>query len=373
MRYLIRRFITIMTISFCVLLMDGCGDGDDGAPSEETEPINRAESVIGPEGGTVEVTDPDSAIKGVKVTIPPGALAQNTTVSISIGQTWNAPGLPSGLSSDYPVFNLLSGAAFLKDVEITLPVKYLPSVEGHILGAYYWNTAKAKWIIIPARQVNDTRQTIATKNLGLFRWGTIRLNEVDDDTVIASMEDMQSMFDAWTSLKQGIESRLNPLMQVLTNPTPLRNLTRCDTQNEILGMLASLRAEALQGVAEYLATPDVVNNCTICDLNNNCVASACDANELISGQPIDWLREEIEIYFDEIYYSALCPIDLLGPICGKMVAWAKYQEAIRTLGCDWRCIVANGNLDFYSDLLLGNVCSFSMFGIELYRTQHPCP
>lgn len=72
MRYLACRFFTIITISFCALLMDGCGSGDDGAPSEQT---NRAESVIGPEGGTVEVTDPKSAIKGVKVTIPPGAVA----------------------------------------------------------------------------------------------------------------------------------------------------------------------------------------------------------------------------------------------------------------------------------------------------------
>ncbi len=370
MRYLTCRLITIMTISLCALLVDGCGDGDDGAPSEE---INPAERVIGPDGGTVEVTDPSSAIKGVKVTIPPGALAQNTTVSVTLEQTWNAPELPAGLSGDYPVFNLRSGAAFLKDVEITLPVNYLPSVEGHVLGAYYWNTAKAKWLIIPARQVKDNRLTIATKNLGLFRWGTIRLNEVDDDTVIDSMEDMQSMFDAWTGLKQSIESRLDPLMQVLANSTPSRNLTRCDTQDEILGILASLREEALQGVADYLATPAVVNNCKICDLDNNCVASACDANELISGQPIEWLRKEVQIYFDEIYWSATCPIGLLGPICGKMVAWAKYQEAIRSLGCDWRCILANGNLDFYSDLLLGNVCSFSIFAIELYRTEHPCP
>jgi hypothetical protein len=269
--------------------------------------------------------------------------------------------------------NFVSSTTFLKDVEITLPVQLMPSADGDILGAYYWNTTKAKWIIIPARQVKDNKFTITTRNSGLYWWGIARLSEVDDDIVLASMEEMQSMFDAWSDLKQAVEKKLNPLLSVLANPTPSRNLTRCDTQNEIFSMLASLRQEALQGVTDYLATPAVVNNCKICDLNNTCLASACDANQLISGQPYEWLRKEIEIYCNEIFYSAACPIPLLGPICGKLVAWAKYQEAIRSLGCDWRCILANGNLDFYSDLLLGNVCSFSMFGIEFYRSQHPCP
>jgi|WetSurMetagenome_2_1015567.scaffolds.fasta_scaffold165875_1 hypothetical protein len=368
MRYPVRLSVAIMTISLCALLADGCGDGDDGAPSKHTYPT---EHVIGPAGGTIEVTDPNSYLKGVRITFPPGAVAQTTTIRIE--EAWDIPSLPAGLSAFYVPMNFVSSTTFSKDVEITFPVQLIPTADGDILGAYYWNTAKAKWTIIPARQVKGNKITITTRNSGLFWWGIARLSELDDDTVVASMEEMQSMFDAWINLKQAIESRLNPLMQLLANPTPSRNVTRCDTQNEMLSTLASLREDALQGVADYLATPAVVNNCKICDLNNNCVASACDANELISGQPIEWLRKEVQIYFDEIYWSATCPIDLLGPICGKMVAWAKYQEAIRSLGCDWRCILANGNLDFYSDLLMGNVCSFSIFAIELYRTEHPCP
>lgn len=368
MKYLLCRFFTIITITLCALLLDGCGNLDDGAPSEEQ--TNRAEKVIGPEGGTVEVTDRNSAIKGVKVTIPPGALAQRTTIFIE--EKWLAPPLPAGLSIDYPIINLGSGTTFLKDVEITLPVRYIPSVDMDILGAFYWNTAKSKWIIIPARQVNDSKITYKTRNFGLCRWGTIRLDEVDDDTVLASMEDMQSMFDEWSNFKQSMENKLDPLISVLENPTPSRNLARCDTQNEILSILSSLRQQALQGVTDYLASPAVMENCKICDQDNTCLDSTCDPNKLISGQPIEWLQKEIQIYFQEIFISAICPIDLLGPICGKMVAWAKYQEAIRSLSCDWRCILANGNLDFYLDLLMGNICSFSIFAIEVYRSYNPC-
>jgi hypothetical protein len=367
MKYPLFRFLTIIALSFCALLTDGCGSGDDGPSSEQT---NRAQNVIGPEGGTVEVTDPNSPIKGVKVTVPPGAVAQKTTIFVE--ETWNAPKLPAGLSIDYPIINLGSGTPFLTDVEITFPVTYIPTSDQDILGVYYYNPAKAKWIIIPARKVSENKLTIKTTNFGLCRWGTVRLSEVDDDTIKASMEDMQSMFDAWSNLKQAMENKLQPLISVVENPTLSKNLARCDTQDQILSILASLRQDALQGVTDYLASSVVVNNCRICDRDNRCYSS-CDPNKLISGQPIEWLQNEIQIYFRELFFSAVCPIDILGPICGKMVAWAKYQEAIRSLSCDWRCILKNGNLDFYLDLLVGNVCSFSIFGIEVYRSHNPCP
>ena len=361
MKYLICRFFITITLSFCVLLMDGCGNGDDGPPPEQT---NRTQNVIGPEGGTVEVTDPNSPIKGVKVTIPPGAVAQKTTIFIE--DTWDAPKLPAGLSIDYPIINFGSGITFLKDVEITFPVTYIPSRDEDILGAYYWNTTKAKWIIIPARQVNDYKLTITTRNFGLCRWGTVRLSEVDDDTVRAWMEDLQSMLDDWTDLKNRILQKLQP---VINNPT---NMTHCDTQNQILSFLASMRQDALQGVTDYLASAVVVNNCRICDRDNTCLPSICYPDKLISGQPLAWLQKEFQIWFQEMFFSAACPVDILGPICGKMVAWAKYQEAIRALSCDWRCILENGNMDFYLDLLVGNACSFAIYGIEVYRSHNPC-
>ena len=365
MKYLRYRLFAMITLSLCILpLMDGCGDGDGDPPAEQT---GRVESVIGPEGGTVEVTDPNSSIKGVKVTIPPGAVAQKTTIFIE--QTWDAPKLPTGLSIDYPIINFGSSTTFLKDIEITFPVGYIPSKEGDILGAFYWNPTKAKWIVIPARQVNDYKLTIRTSNFGLSRWGTVRLSELDDDTVKASMEDMQEMFNAWNELKTAMTTKLQPFISVIQNPT---NLANCNTQDSILSFLSSMRQETLQGVTNYLSSEIVLNNCKICDRDGTCYSN-CDPNKLISGQPLEWLQKEVQIWFEEMFWSSMCPFDLLGPICGKMVAWAKYQEAIRSLTCDWRCIVKNGNLDFYSDLLLGNVCSFSIFGIEYYRSFHPCP
>jgi hypothetical protein len=304
----------------------------------------------------------------VKVTIPPGAVAQKTTIFVE--QTWDAPKLPAGLSIDYPIINLGSGTPFLTDVEITFPVTYIPTSDQDILGVYYYNPTKAKWIIIPARKVSENTLTIRTTNFGLCRWGTVRLSQVDSDTIIASMEDTQTMFDAWNQLTAALNTKIQPITSAMQNPT---NFAKCSTQNNILSLLSSWRQEALQGVTNYLATPAVQNNCRMCSLVTGiCTPYTCDPNQVISGQPIEWLRQEAGIWLSEMIWSSSCPSDLLGPLAGKLMAKAKYAAAVYDLNCDWRCILKNGNIDFYSNLLLGNVCTFTIFAIEVYRSHNPC-
>jgi len=41
-----------------------------------------ASAIIGPSGGTVEVTNPSSPLFGVKIEIPPNSLSQETTITI---------------------------------------------------------------------------------------------------------------------------------------------------------------------------------------------------------------------------------------------------------------------------------------------------
>jgi hypothetical protein len=366
MKYFLRRFFAIMAIGFGALLIDGCGSGDDGPTTDPQS--GRVEKEIGPEGGTVEVADSNNPLNGVKVTIPAGAVAQKTKISIEGGA--NAPGYPVGLSNDHPAVKFASGTSFLTDVEITFPVTYIPTSDQDILGVYYYNPAKAKWIIIPARKVSENKLTIRTTNFGLCSWGTVRLSQVDNDTIIASMEDTQTMFDAWNQLIAALNTKIQPITSAMQNPA---NFAKCSTQNNILSLLSSWRQEALQGVTNYLATPAVQNNCRMCSLVTGvCTPYTCDPNQVISGQPIEWLRQEAGIWLSEMIWSASCPVDLLGPLAGKLMALAKYSAAVYDLKCDWRCILKSGNLDFYSNLLLGNVCTFTIFGIEYYRSITPC-
>lgn len=366
MKYFVCRFFFTIIISFCPLLMDGCGGGggDEGSTSDQT---TRVEKVIGPEGGTLEVTDPNSSMNGVKITIPAGALTQETTIFIE--ETRYAPSLPAGLTSENPVIKLGPEIMFLEDVEITFPIQYVPSSDDEILSAFYWNTNKAKWMAIIPRQVEEQKMIIQTDDFGLCRWGTIRLGEVESDTVEAWMEEMQGMVDDWNELQKTIMDQLQPLISVVENPT---ELTNCDKQDALLSFLSSLREQTLQGVTDYLGSEIVWNECKICDKNNNCYAS-CDPNEIISGAPIEWLQKEFQIWFRSMFLSSMCPVDILAPVVQKALAWAQYQEAIRSIRCDWRCILKNGDSQFYSDFLLGTACSFSIFAIEYSRIFYPCP
>jgi hypothetical protein len=184
------------------------------------------------------------------------------------------------------------------------------------------------------------------------------------------MEDMQTMFDAWNQLTEALNAKVKQMTSAMQNPT---SFAKCSTQNAILSLLTTWRQEALQSITDHLATPAMQDNCEMCNLiTGTCTSYTCDPNELISGQPIEWLRQEADIWFSEMYWSASCPVALLGPLAGKMIAFAKYAAAVEDLHCNWRCILQNGDYDFYFNLLLGNVCTFSMFGIEMYRTQHPC-
>jgi hypothetical protein len=61
-----------------------------------------------------------------------------------------------------------------------------------------------------------------------------------------------------------------------------------------------------------------------------------------------------------------------GELVGVYVAEARYLQAARELKCDWRCLLLNGDIEFYVDLLLGNACSFSIFAIEFYRSNEGC-
>lgn len=313
------------------------------------------ESVIGPEGGTVEVADRNSPIYGVKLEIPAGALAHEATIIIS--QTESAPSLPAGLISYNPFVNLNTDTPFLKDIEITFPIQNIPNGDEEILSGFYWDTDNANWIVVPPEQINDNEMIIKTNHISLWRWGTVLLNEVETETVTAWMEDM---FEDWSELQTAVEDQLEPFTSAIED---WENWVFCDNQDAILSFLDFMAQGAEERIAEYLE--NVWDVCKICDTENVCVN--CDASELITGQPVEWLEIEIEIYFTEQLLSAK-----LGEILGKMAAWVQYQEAIHSLGCDYRCILENGNFGFYTDLLVGNISMFSIFAIVLYQSHNPC-
>lgn len=107
--------------SICVAIFSGCGSGGGGSDTAPGANL-QASSTIGVNGGTVEVTNPDSPIYGTKVDIPPGALNEDNVVSISLPSAAPEvpfPGslLPAGLNISFQPDNL----KFNRPISITIP------------------------------------------------------------------------------------------------------------------------------------------------------------------------------------------------------------------------------------------------------------
>jgi hypothetical protein len=99
--------------ALCCCVVAACG-GDDSSPSGDS-----LHAVIGVSGGDL-VGGTGTAFEGVKLSIPPGALAKDTTIEIVAAV--NPKPLPSTAVGCGPLFDLLpAGLKLAKPAQLTLP------------------------------------------------------------------------------------------------------------------------------------------------------------------------------------------------------------------------------------------------------------
>lgn len=139
-----------------VAALAACGGGDDPPGAA---PPTAVTAVIGPQGGTIDGPD------GVRVIVPPGALAQPTTIGIAR----SAAGAPSPLPSDNPP----AGATYEftpHDLVFNVPVTVRMPVPAGAAGAeVFMASAGADW------QVNDAVVSagVASWQRNTFSWGML--------------------------------------------------------------------------------------------------------------------------------------------------------------------------------------------------------
>ena len=379
-----RQPLRRIAIALCAALAACSGEGD-GADT------GRVQSVIGPEGGTIELTDPGHAIYGVKLEVAPGAMTQKTTFSIEYGGFPSK--LPAGFSYDHPLVQFGPSASFDTPLQITFPVDYVPTSDGDILAAYCRDAANTRWMVTPARRVEGGSSLIVWVNqLALCTWGTVRLADVDPDTAKDWM-DQQYPVDNWEQLGAQVLSDIQPLVDAIENKT----VVYCSTQDDILQALADLQTTAISNMTAYLTTVQREGVCELCDFGNfNCnEISHCDPEALISGQPVIWLQNEIRIWWRSMAIGTIesevvgdltkwgegpgsaagsaAAGDIAGSIVEKTLSELMYREAARELGCDWRCVVRHGDGNFWLPLLVGNVAGMSIIGIATWRANADPP
>jgi hypothetical protein len=134
-------------------------------PSSE-DGTTEASAIIGPAGGTVEVTNPSSPVFGAKIEIPPGALLQPTELTISAPQP--PPFSFSFAARAGPVVGIgPSGLNFQIPARITLPyrddnndgvVDGTP-VNQKFVQAHSFNPLAAEWVYGSDTDIDTIRKT----------------------------------------------------------------------------------------------------------------------------------------------------------------------------------------------------------------------
>ncbi len=131
------RSLKLLCLIVCIfLIISACGSGHNNSGDNDEHLLDQTEAsaIIGPSGGTVEVTDAASKLYGVEVEIPADAIEEDTDITISQSEddlTIPASVLlvgeivdfgPDGLEFDEPVHITLSYSDDDVEIEDTLHV-----------------------------------------------------------------------------------------------------------------------------------------------------------------------------------------------------------------------------------------------------------
>jgi uncharacterized protein YfaP (DUF2135 family) len=84
---------------------------------------------VGPDGGTISVTDPSSPLFGLEIVVPPGATGETITFEISFADITGESGLPAGATSSSKMIRITTNGSaewnqyrmFALPVRVTLP------------------------------------------------------------------------------------------------------------------------------------------------------------------------------------------------------------------------------------------------------------
>lgn len=382
----LRYISVILIIAFGIITILASGGGDE----EDEEMATSWEKMIGPEGGTVEVTESFSPIYGMKIEIPAGALAEPATIIISEPESYELlDALPTGLEGYYAV-TISSDAPFLQDVKITFPINEIQSNDSEVLSAFYYQTSNESWTIVPSTQITEDQLIIETDHLSLWSWGIVNLEEVEQETVATAIDEF---FGGYNELRTAVENKIMPLISTFNDLTSMiENWYYCEDRQNIANLLNNYIGETESGIDAILNSPGLLNACEWPEW----VQDPLDPNHWVHV-PYDpyctlnhmlftddqmrlkkWAEVEIKAFFGEIFWSWLPGFgglagDVLMTTVGKSLIEGQYRYAVEhELGCDYRCVFKNGGFVFIYDVVVCNLSYMALFAMEVVESHHPC-
>jgi Fibronectin type III domain len=163
-------YIFFILAALTFTMPTGCDEksGSDGPVETSMEGITTLETVIGPEGGRVEITDPDSLIYRAGAYVQPAALSEDIPITVSRNgnhENWNSEIIAAGEVVRFDP----DGISFDKPVELFLPYKDEDNdglIDGTEIGeenvrAMFYNQETGMWKDVPINNINTEDNTVS--------------------------------------------------------------------------------------------------------------------------------------------------------------------------------------------------------------------
>lgn len=358
------RFLLVIILGGLIVSF-GCGggDSDDSDDWENDEQTHWSSTVIGPEGGVIEVTDPGSSIYGFKIEIPEGAFDSDATIIVH--ELPGIPNLPAGLKSRSPEFKITADAPFLKEIQIFFPLQNTSDNNKKMICAFYWDSVNSawweifipEWLVVIPESMNDNTMSVSTQHSGSWRWGEVLLDEVEIETIEPLLDETFGP-DYMDKLETAMVNKFGQLWG---------NWDYCANRFEI--------AKVVKGIREDAKIRAEVN---LESVNKDC-NDVFGLNPTV-GDIFYGINEFIDIHLqylgENIAAEGLSLVPYIGgilEICGKAYAEALYKQRLENLANDYKCIFEKADSELWLDIGLYFVADAALLGMALAETYSPCP
>lgn len=194
-----QAFLIFFTI---MVTIHGCG-GESGHQDDDTDDVtaHTAELRIGPQGGTLEVTDGESPLFGTRISVPEGALDNEKDIYLDLSQLGDNDLPGNYLQASQAVDFGPDGTVFNLPVEVTLPYSDADD-DGRIDATYvsedgvrvlFYNTTTNAWEELATARV-DTAANLITVSVNHFTLFLVAVDPLPDDTTPATTEILQDEY-----------------------------------------------------------------------------------------------------------------------------------------------------------------------------------
>ena len=322
-----------------ILLALNCGQKKTGTGLDDDDCCPWC---IGPDGGELEITDPDSRSYGVKITIPEGAWTECYALQIQ-DDFLDEPGFGPGFEAYHgyrTMFDVFAGGLPPDSLymEITFPIHDIEQDAEHMLCAFYYEEDLGRWHVVPPTVVTDTTMTI---HFELYKqkwsWGRIGIYEVNyDETLVPLLGDIHGQ-DQWALIVQELEELYDSVIQE-DLVIDCASLHFVDT---------FFQAKRIEAAIDLIAFHDALGGaCGTCNV--------LDPDFFQDYLMYGFLH--FEAFLFDLYFVTTGP-KLLIKVYGFMRI-CEIMAEIEDMSCDYGCFFGQADGEFYSDLLLYYVSYF---------------